>query len=193
MSKLPSKAAVKKVMNGRGAWHRTAGSIDVVGSKPRSCNTQELMANPRDVRVRDYSGQEQGLPRTIWSHTNAAVLRYPDVASARRAVANTASYARRCPKVTEWVCNECDGVWTTWRTRVRAPKVGAQRVIWRFREQGNFKSNGYTVVARRGATVVRVTASRTRDVTGPHGWTYPPRIEKKVAVRLAKLTLASAT
>lgn len=193
VSTLPSLAAVKKAMHGRGVWNRNRGSIDVVGSKPSACNSQALMLNYRDVRVRLYSGQEKGLPRSIWSNANATVFRYPDVASAKRAVANTASYARRCPEVTEWVCTECDGIWTTWRTRVRAPQIGAQRVIWRFREQGNFKSNGYTVVARRGATVVRVTVSRTRDVSGAHGWRYPPRIEKKVAVRVARLTLRSAT
>jgi hypothetical protein len=113
------------------------------------------------------------------------------VRAARKAVRRNASYPQRCPKVVEWVCTQCDGIWTTWRTRVPAARVGAQSVAWRFRELSNAKAKGHTIVARRGTTVVRVTVGRAR-YPGDGPFTYPERIAKKKVVALARIALRTA-
>lgn len=189
---FPTKAQVKQTVGGKGAWTSYPFSVKSLGSKPQACRSDRQMLSPSMVRARSYHGPVLGMPQSITSNAQIAVFRYPSVAEARAVVVNNASYPIRCPKVVEWVCTQCDGVWTTWRTKVRAPKVGAQRTAWRFREVGNFKSNGYAMVARRGTTVVRVSVSRTRDVWGPQGWTYPPLVPKRTMVRLTRQALAAA-
>ncbi|QIX27179.1 hypothetical protein ncot_11645 [Nocardioides sp. JQ2195] len=188
-----AKRTVKASMNGVGEWRAYRGSFKTVGGKPRDCRSDEQMLDYDEARSKSYHGRESGLPRSVWSGAEIVILRYADADSARRAVRRNGSYPRRCPKVTEWVCTECDGIWTTWRTKVPAVTVGAQSVAWKFREVGNFKSNGHAVVARRGSTVVRVTVTRTRDVTMKDGWVYPQLVRKRVVTRLARKALNKST
>lgn len=192
-SDFPAKTVVKSSMNGKGHWSSSRGRFATLGGKPGDCRSDKQMLSFDRAKSRFFYGREKGMPRSIWSNAEIVVLRYPDTKSARRAVKRNASYPRRCPKVTEWVCNDCDGIWTTWRTRTLAAKVGRQSVVWRFREIGNFKSNGYTVVSRRGSTIVRVTVGRTRDVSARNGWVYPKLIKKREALRVARKALNRAT
>ena len=192
-SAFPSKAVVKSVLDGKGHWRVSPGDLEKLGAKPRGCRSDKQMLAYDDARVRWYAGREVGMPRSVFTSAEIAVLTYADDAAARAAVQRNASYPRRCPKVVEWVCTDCDGIDTTWRTRTPAARVGDQSVAWRFRQFGNLKSNGWAVVARDGATVVRVRTLRTRDVFagGRHG--YPRLMDKKVAVRLARTALSTAT
>lgn len=192
-SDFPSKSDVKTVFAGKGRWFSYRGDIATLGGRPAECRSDDQLLNFDEVKARYYSGRERGAPRSVSANAEIAVLKYATVGSARDAVKRNRSYPRRCPKVTEWVCDQCDGISTIWRTKVSAKKVGRQSVVWKFRRIDNLKSNGYTVVARRGSTVVRVTASRTRDVAAKNGWVYPKLIKKRVAVKLARTALREAT
>ena len=86
-------------------------------------------------------GRQVGLPPGVGASASVEVFRYATVRAAKRAVARNGSYPQRCPRVVEWVCTQCDGVWTTWRSRVAVPRVGQQRVAWRYREVGNARSD----------------------------------------------------
>jgi hypothetical protein len=150
------------------------------------------MLDFREDRGRGYYSPPAGPSDDVGALAKVDVYRYDSVRAARQAVSQNASYPQRCPKVTEWVCTQCDGIWTTWRTRVPAAQVGAQSVAWRFRELSNAKAKGYTIVARRGTTVVRVTVGRSR-YPGDGPFTYPERIAKKKAVALARIALRTAS
>lgn len=193
LSAFPSKAVVKQTMDGTGHWRTSPGDLTKLGARPRDCRSDQQMLAYDDVRVRWYSGREMGMPRSVYTSAEIAVLTYADDAAARHAVQRNASYPRRCPRVVEWVCTDCDGIDTTWRTRTPAARVGSQSVAWRFRQVGNLKSNGYAVVARDGATVVRVTGMRTRDVFVDGGQHYPRLMDKGVVLGLARTALRTAT
>jgi hypothetical protein len=142
-------------------------------------------------RVRSYSGLQRGLPSSVSGETQVGVFRYESASEAHLAVKRNASYPQRCPKTVEWVCTECDGVWTTWRKRVAAPRLGKESRVWHYRRIGNFKHNGYGVVARRGSLVVRVEVGRFRSpLAGP--FTFPPLISKKDALDVARIALQAA-
>ena len=191
-SDLPSKATVKSVLNGTGRWFAgTYGDTRALGSRPSACRSDLQMRNFREDRGRVYSGRQVGLPG-VGASASVDVFRYATVRAAKRAVARNGSYPQRCPRVVEWVCTQCDGVWTTWRSRVAVPRVGQQRVAWRYREAGNARSAGFTVVARKGTTVVRVSVGRDR-YPGEGAFTYPKPIPKKKVVKVARIALRTAT
>ncbi|MGB7979235.1 MAG: hypothetical protein WCF36_00390 [Candidatus Nanopelagicales bacterium] len=192
-SDLPTRSTVKTVLDGVGPWRGyTYGDTRALGARPGSCRSDLQMGAFRADRGRGYYGSAAGSPADVGTLAKVDVYRYASVRAAKRALTRNASYPDRCPRVVEWVCTQCDGVWTTWRTRVPAARVGAQSVAWRFREISNAKANGYTILARRGATVVRVTVGRERyPDDGP--FTYPERISKKKAISLARIALRTAT
>ena len=189
-SDFPSTRVVKDVIGENGRLYVYSGGFATLGGKPHDCRSDKQMLRYRAVRARSYSGTGGG---SVYPGAEIVILRYASSDSARDAVNRNASYPRRCPKVTEWVCNQCDGISTSWRTRVSAARVGRQSVAWKFRQVDNFKSTGYAVVARQGATVVRVTVSHTRNVFANNGWVYPRLMKKQVALQLARRALTSAT
>jgi hypothetical protein len=72
-----------------------------------------------------------------------------------------------------------------------SPPAGPSDDVWRFRELSNAKAKGYTIVARTGTTVVRVSVGRSR-YPGDGPFTYPQPIAKKKAVSLARIALRTA-
>ena len=191
-SDFPSKAAVKSELDGTGRWFTSvAGSARALGAKPARCRSDLQMLSFAEDRVRSYSGLQRGLPTSVSGEAQVAVFRYKNASEAHLAVKRNASYPQRCPKTTEWVCTDCDGVWTTWRKRVAAPQVGRESVVWHYRRIGNFKHNGYGVVARRGRLVVRVEVGRLRTPL-EGSFTYPPLISKTEALKVARMALRAA-
>ena len=192
-SDLPTKSTVKLTLRESGRWSAvTYGNTRALGARPRNCRSDQQMLAFREDRGRGYYGPPAGPSDNVGALAKVDVYRYDSVRTAKRAVKRNASYPDRCPKVVEWVCTQCDGIWTTWRTRVPAARVGKQSVAWRFRELSNAKAKGYTIVARKGTTVVRVTVGRSR-YPGDSPFTYPERISKKKSVNLARIALRTAT
>ena len=189
-SDLPSKARVKSAMDGVGTW--SAGPFSrPIGSRPADCRSDRQMLDPDERRVRGYGGREAGRPATVYAEASVEVFRYASRAAARAAVRSNGTYPDRCPRVTEWTCTECDGITTTWRTKVTLPRVGVQSVAWRYRAVDNFKHNGFTYVARRDTTVVRVSSGRVRMPDGST-FTYPRLISAAKAERVARMALRTA-
>ncbi|MBM9461116.1 hypothetical protein JK386_14535 [Nocardioides sp. zg-536] len=191
---FPSRAVVKSALGGTGRWvPYRAGDVRALGATPAACRSDLQLLDFRFAKVRNYYGHEKGMPHSVSTRAEIAVVGYASRAKARAAVARLRTYAERCPRVREWTCEDCDGVATTVRTSVRTRRVGTESTAWRFREVGNFKSKGYAVVARRGTTLVRVTVSRIRDpFAAKTGWTYPKLIDEREVVRLARKALAQA-
>jgi hypothetical protein len=191
-SDLPTKATVKLALDEGGRWTAsTYGNTRALGATPAGCRSDLQMRDFREDRGRGYYGIPVEPSDDVGALAKVDVYRYDSVRAARQAVRRNASYPQRCPKVVEWVCTQCDGIWTTWRTRVPAAQVGAQSVAWRFRELSNARATGYTIVARSATTVVRVTVGRAR-YPGDGPFTYPERIAKKKAVSLARIALRTA-
>jgi hypothetical protein len=189
-SDLPSKARVKNAMDGVGTWN--AGPFPrPIGSRPADCRSDRQMLDPDERRVRGYGGREAGRPASVYAEVAIEVFRYGSRAEARAAVRSNGTYPERCPRVTEWTCTECDGISTTWRTLVTLPRVGVQSVAWRYRAIDNFKHKGFTYVARRDTTVVRVSSGRARMPTGST-LTYPRLISAAKAERVARMALRTA-
>jgi hypothetical protein len=193
LTAFPSKAEVKSELNGEGRWRAvTYGDTTALGSRPRACRSDKQMLDFTQDRGRVYRGAQKGLPDGVEAFAKVDVYQYASRADARAAVARNATYPDRCPRVVEWVCTDCDGIWTTWRTGVTAPRVGQQSTTWSFRELGNGKASGYTVVARKADTVVRVSVGRDR-FPGTGAFTYPVLIAKSKAIGVARLALGTAT
>lgn len=191
-SHFPTKAEVKEALNGTGRWDRGPFDVAAVGARPAACRSDLQMLNFSSVRARFYRGAEPGMPTSTSTSARVAVFSYPDVASASAAVANNATYPQRCHKVVEWVCNDCDGIWTTWRTSVTSKRLGAQSTLVRTRELGNFPAKGWTMLARRGSTVVRVTVDRTNELVDEE-MTHPRRPDRKSVRRLTRAALRAAS
>lgn len=193
-SDLPRKATVKAVLDEGGRWRAyTYGDTRALGARPSSCRSDLQMLAFREDRGRGYFGPPAGPSDDVGAVARVDVFRYDSVRDAKRAVRRSGSYPDRCPRVVEWVCTDCDGIWTTWRSRVPAARVGEQSVAWRFRELSIAKGKGYTVVAREGTTVVRVSVGRARYPGGDGPFTYPQRIAKRKTVELARIALLTAT
>ncbi len=64
-------------------------------------------------------------------------------------------------------------------------------MVWNYRRIGNFKHNGYGVVARRGKLIVRVEVGRLRTPL-EGSFTYPPLISKSEALKVARMALRAA-
>jgi hypothetical protein len=192
-SAFPTTVEVKTTLNGVGEW-RSAwyGDTTALGARPPGCRSDRQMLAFTEDRGKVYLGRQRGLPVGVEALAKIDVYRYASPADARAAVARNATYADRCPRVVEWVCTDCDGIWTTWRTSVEAARVGQQSTAWSWRELGNAKATGYTIVARRGDAVVKVSVGRQR-FPGVGAFTYPALIAKKKAVAVARLALSAAT
>ena len=189
-SDFPPKVAVKERMDGIDRWY-VAGGGRPIGASPADCRSDRQMLDPAERRLRGYYGALRGRPESVLGEVTVEVYRYASSPAAAAAVRNNGTYPDRCPRVREWYCNECDGVSTIWRERVTMPRVGVQSVAWRFRGVDNFKHNGYTVVARRGATVVRVSTGRAHmPDNGPD--TYPQLVSKDRAEGITRLALRAA-
>jgi hypothetical protein len=190
-SDLPSKATVKEHMNGTGTWRASFGSARPIGASPADCRSDLQMLDPTERKARGYSGPQPGRPASVLGEVLVEVYRYASASAASDAVRRNGTYPDRCPRVREWTCTECDGVATVWRDRVAMPRVGVQSMAWRFHGIDNFKHNGWTVVARRGSTVVRVSTGRVHmPDDGP--FRYPQMVSKDRAERIARLALRTA-
>ncbi|GAA4811998.1 hypothetical protein GCM10025786_15960 [Nocardioides caeni] len=190
-SPFPTAASVKDAVFGTGSWSaRNWGAEGTIGGRPAACRSDQQMVAHRARGARSYYGATTG---SVWMSSEVEVLRYRSVAEARQDLRRSGSYPRRCPRVTEWVCEECDGISTTWRTRVAVQRAGSESVGWSFKRVDNLKAVGYTMVARRGTTLVLVTLTLTRDVFGANGWVYPRLPRKAAIVRLARLAIRTAT
>jgi hypothetical protein len=189
-SDLPSKATVKEQMDGTGTW-RTSGQGRPIGASPADCRSDLQMLDPTERRARGYSGRQPGRSASVLGEVLVEVYRYASASAASDAVRRNGTYPDRCPRVREWVCTECDGVATVWRERATMPRVGVQSVAWRFHGLDNFKHNGWTVVARRGSTVVRVSTGRVH-MPDDGAFRYPQMVSKDRAERIARLALRTA-
>jgi hypothetical protein len=193
LTAFPTKVQVKSELNGEGRWMSSVyGDTTALGARPGACRSDKQMLDFTEDRGRVYRGAQKGLPDGVDAFAKIDIYRYASRADARAAVARNATYPERCPRVVEWVCTDCDGIWTTWRTGVTAPRVGQQSTAWSFRELANGKASGYTVVARQGGTVVRVSVGRDR-FPGVGPFTYPALIAKSKAISVARLALSTAT
>ncbi|MEZ0578731.1 hypothetical protein [Nocardioides sp. MH1] len=191
-SDLPAKTAVRSALDGTGRWWASTGRVTrTIGGRPRQCRSDRQMLSYEEAKQRGYFGRERGLPRSVTAVVEIAVFHYASVDGAREAVERNVSYPRRCPRVTEWTCTDCDGISTTRRERVRARRVGEQSVAWTYRQVDNLKGSGYAVVARKGSVVIRAEVGRIRDPF-PR-FVYPPLIKKAEALAIARLALRQAT
>ncbi|WP_183098722.1 hypothetical protein [Nocardioides pelophilus] len=193
-SDFPPKIVVKTQLNGVGAWNDYTSSFEgTLGGRPRGCRSDRQMLRFTQARQRSYGGHERGFSASTYAGATIVIFYYATRSQAREAVRNNGTYPARCPRVTEWVCEDCDGISTTWRSRVSANRVGVQSVAWRFRSIDNGKHRGYAVVARDDKTVVKVEVSRQRYPGVNGGWTWPPQRRLSDAVRVARIALQDAT
>lgn len=186
-----TRSPVRRELAGRGKWVRNLGEPDFLplGANPAQCRSDLPFAGAVASQGAFYFGPLRSTKR-FYGEAQVTVREYPDAAAAQAAVTAAAAFAIACPQSTEWVCEQCDGVWDYQRTPARGRKVGEQSTAWSQDSQGLARARGRVIVARSGVTVVEVYAGRTNDPTDTKV-PKPPTWKRTVA--LAKRALRKAT
>jgi hypothetical protein len=192
---VPSTADVREAMDGTGSWMRVVVPPDEggpIGAKPRRCRSDLPFAAATDERSAYYTGTPRRGVDAESAVAQVIVLRFASRGDAADAVRASIRQIRGCDAWTEWVCTQCDGIADLTARPTRLGQVGQQSVAWAGTSFSNGKARQRVVVARSGATVVRVTASYGRfPGTGPFTW--PERPSAATALRLTRVALQAAT
>ena len=194
-SDFPSAAALEQAVGESEDWSRYVSKTDqggVLGSRPRGCKSDGPFRAAREFRSATYWPNRADPGADVAYTAGITVHRFGSARSAARAVKRARAFVTRCPKSTEWVCTQCDGIYTTWQRPTPLRRVGEQSVALAGRQMGNFGSRFRSVVARDATTVVRVSvAVGSTDVDGPRFPTTRPTKAQVRAVAVEALDAAS--
>ena len=128
---FPSAAQVKSSMKGTGKWQRGLGDLNFVplGATPAACRSDLPFAAATESRSAGYFGS---LPGTKKYHGQAqvSVYRFTSKRAAAKAMAALKEFLRDCRVSEEWVCQDCDGIWTYARRPAAPRRVGDQTIAW---------------------------------------------------------------
>lgn len=192
-SDLLSKATVKAMMNGTGRWQSSIFPVRrPLGAKPTRCRSDKPMGSYRQSRGRSYYGKVRGGSDNTDRSVNTLVYRYDTRKAAKMAMQLLKDYATDCPRTVEWVCTQCDGIFTAFRKSVVTRRVGQQSTAWRLREKANGFGKGYVIAARKQRTIVRTSVVNVLfpDQSGIRFPKAPPR---STTVAVTKAALRKAT
>jgi hypothetical protein len=161
-SDFPSLSYVKTAIGGSGAWGRAFSREGPLGAKPARCRSDLPFSAAREYRSAWYNGPLRST-RSLTGVTSIKVYRFGSASSARRAMAKAEAFVTDCPKSTEWVCTNCDGVWDIRRKLAPARRVGTQSFAWKEVSAGLGVENSRVIAARTGRTVVVVNVGHQTD------------------------------
>lgn len=194
-SDFPSAAAVEQAVGQSQGWSRYLSKPNqggVLGSRPRGCRSDLPFKQEREFRRATYWPNQPDAGATVAYTAGITVHRFSSARAAARAMKRAQTFVKRCPKSTEWVCTQCDGIYTTWQRLTRLRRVGDQSFAVVGRQMENFGSRFRSVVARDGRIVIRADVSTgSTDVDGPRFPTTRPTKAQVRAVALEALTSAS--
>ena len=169
---FPSAAQVRSSMSGKGTWQRGLGDLNFVplGATPAGCRSDLPFAAATESRSAGYFGS---LPGTKGYHGQAqvSVYRFTSKRAAAKAMAALKKFLRDCRVSEEWVCQDCDGIWTYARRPAAPRRVGDQTIAWNQQSLGMGRGNGRVIAARSSRLIVVATVSHQTD---PESMKKPP-------------------
>ena len=187
---FPSAGQVKSSMNGSGTWRRGLGDLDFVplGARPASCRSDLPFAAAIESRSAGYIGSVAGTKK-YHGQAQVSLYRFRSKRVATEAMAAVKAFLRDCRVSDEWVCQDCDGIWTYARRPAAPRRVGDQALAWNQQTLGMGRGNGRVIAARSGRVIVVATAAHQTD---PASMKKPPRPTWKAAASIARKALARA-
>ncbi len=187
---LPSAAQVKASMAGRGAWLRGLSEPNYVplGATPATCRSDLPFAASLESRSAGYSGSLAGRKK-YHGQAQVSLYRFASTRAAVEAMAALEVFLRDCRVSEEWVCENCDGIWTYARRPVAGRRVGAQSLAWNQQSLGMGRGNGRVIAARSRRLIVVATVSHQTD---PESMRKPPAPTWKSAISVTRKALARA-
>ena len=117
------------------------------------------------------------------------VYRFASKRSAIEAMAALEVFLRDCRVSDEWVCQDCDGLWTYARRPAAPRRVGQQSFAWNQQTLGMGRGNARVIASRSSRLIVVATASHQ---TPPESMKKPPKPTWRTTVSIARKALARA-
>ncbi|MGB7979417.1 MAG: hypothetical protein WCF36_01320 [Candidatus Nanopelagicales bacterium] len=187
---FPSTAQVKASMDGTGKWQRGLGDLNFVplGATPASCRSDLPFAAATESRSAGYFGSLAG-KKKYHGQAQVTLYRFSSTRAAKRAMAALKVFLRDCRVSEEWVCQDCDGIWTYARRPASPRRVGDQALAWNQQTLGLGRGNGRVIAARSSRLIVVATASHQTD---PESMKKPPAPTWKTTISVTKKALARA-
>jgi hypothetical protein len=187
---FPSARQVKSSMNGRGTWHRGLGDPNFVplGATPAACRSDLPFAAATESRSAGYFGSLSGRKK-YHGQAQVNLYRFRSTHAAADAMAAAKVFLRDCRLSDEWVCQDCDGIWTYARRPAASRRVGDQALAWNQQTLGMGRGNSRVIAARSGRVIVVATVSHQTD---PESMKKPPKPTWKATISVTKKALARA-
>jgi hypothetical protein len=117
------------------------------------------------------------------------LYRFASKLAAAEAMAALKVFLRDCRVSEEWVCNDCDGIWTYARHPAAQRRVGDQSIAWNQQTLGMGRGNGRVIAARSHRVIVVATVSHQ---TAPESMEKPPKPTWKATISVTRKALARA-
>lgn len=161
---FPRASQVKASMHGKGAWERALGDPDfkALGAKPAACRSDRPFRAAKEFRNAYYYGAVKGTKK-YHGIAELTTYRFGSTKAARQAMTRLDKFLTACPTSVEWVCQDCDGVWTYHRAPAVHRPLGDQSVTWNERKVGMGVAKGHAIAARTGRIVVVTVVSHQTD------------------------------
>ena len=187
---FPRAAQVKASMDGTGKWQRGLGDLNFVplGATPATCRSDLPFAAATESRSVGYFGSLAGTKK-YHGQAQVSVYRFTSKRAAAKAMAALKEFLRDCRVSEEWVCQDCDGIWTYARRPAATRRVGDQAIAWNQQSLGMGRGNGRVIAARSSRVIVVANVSHQTD---PESMKKPPAPTWKTALSVTKKALARA-
>lgn len=180
-SDFPSTAEVSDAIGRAGTWSRYVTKTDrtggwVVGARPSDCASDRSYAGVTNTRSAHYSEEVNASGRQLTYSASVSFYKFPSEAKARAALKRVQAQVRSCPRYTEWVCTQCDGIFDIWQRISPISNVGDRTVAWAGKSQGNIgdRYRSAAVLDRNNIIKATVATSIFGDPNGPRFPTAPP-------------------
>lgn len=185
-SDFPTVKQAKSAMNGTGQWGRWVLDRNEgapIGAKPSRCRSDLPFRAADEFRTAVYFGPVAG-QSDFGGTVHDTVYHFASTKKAKHAMAGVTDFLTACPRSVEWVCEQCDGIWTAKRTVLSVPTIGAQSIAWNEKRSGMGLGNGRAIASRRKDTI---TVTFVMHGTSPEIVDeYPPRPTVDQAVQVAR-------
>jgi hypothetical protein len=139
-------------------------------------------------RTTGYVGSLAG-KKKYHGQAQVSLYRFRSKRTAVEAMAALKVFLGACRVSEEWVCQDCDGIWTYARRPAAHRRVGDQALAWNQQTLGMGRANSRVIAARSNRAIVVATVSHQTD---PASMKKPPAPTWKSTISLTNRALARA-
>lgn len=156
--------------NADGGWERYVSknvydSNTVVGARPARCASDKPFARSTVQRSAYYNRTRRTVNQPFYS-ASVTLYDFGSRGKASAALRKVKKHVRTCPSYTEWVCNNCDGIWDVWQKLAAISRVGDKTVAWAGRTMGNVGERYRSAAVLDRNYVIKVQIAVGKDAGG---------------------------